>query len=111
VSLRAPASIRLADEDAERVRRSHEEAIRELQSLPSSRSVIVSNKELADGVATQISHGLGRVPDFFAVSPPRGATSTGRIVESRPSGLDRSKFIVLTATGWGGTITVDLEVK
>ena len=45
------------------------------------------------------------------MSAVRGATATGRIVESRPSANDRTQVVTLTATGHGATITVDLEVK
>jgi hypothetical protein len=45
------------------------------------------------------------------VSAVRGASTTGRIDDtSRTGGNDRAKFAVLTATGWGATITVDLLV-
>ena len=94
----------------ERIRRQFFEAITELQALRSSTARILSDKQLADGVATPIAHGLGRRV-FVTLSPPRGATATGRIVEVRDGSYKADEFVVLKATGWGATITVDLEVK
>jgi hypothetical protein len=72
---------------------------------------VVAGVELADGVVTPIAHKLGRAPAWMGISLVRGAASTGRIDDtSREGGNDRSKFAVLTATGWGATITVDLLV-
>jgi hypothetical protein len=96
---------------AEVVRRDTEKAITQLQGLPSAAMRILSDKSLADGVATPIAHGLGRVPSMVTCSLPRGAVSTGRIEEVRSSAFDRTRFVVLKATGWGATITVDVEVK
>lgn len=104
-----PVSLRLDDETAERVRRSHAEAITALQAAPAVSAVVLADVALVDAVATPIPHGLGRVPRRVLVSPSRGATSTGRIVETR-DGIDREKYLVLTATGHGATIKVDIEV-
>jgi hypothetical protein len=94
--------------DAERVRRNHAEAIAELQASPLWRVRIVE-VTLADGVETTVAHGLGRAPRMLWISPPRGATSTGRIDEIR-GGTRRADVVVLKATGWGATITVDVAV-
>lgn len=107
MKLTAPLAVRLADADAERVRRSHEERIRELQALPAAGLVVLQDIELADGVATRIVHKLGKAPRWIGPSVVRGATTTGRIVESRDSG-NRQHAVTLTATGWGATITIDL---
>lgn len=96
--------------DLERIRRAMYDAITELQGLRSSSARILADKELADGVATPIPHGLRRRV-FVTHSPPRGATSTGRIEEVRDGDFDPAQYVVLLATGWGATITVDLEVK
>lgn len=109
-ALRAPITGRLLDVDAERVRREHEAKILELQRLPAARMATVPDVRLVDAVATPIAHGLGHVPVWVAPSPPRGAASTGRIEEIRDGTHDRSQIVVLKATGWGATITIDLAV-
>lgn len=107
--LSAPATPNLDDEKAEIARREHERKIVELQQVPAAGMRIVKDVSLADSVATPIPHGLGR-PVIVFVSPPRGATATGRIIEVRDGSVDRGKFVVLKATGWGATIVIDLAV-
>lgn len=101
--------ITLDDEKVERVRRSHHAAIQELQRLPLVRAVTIADVTLADGVVTPIAHRFGRRVMAFP-SGIRGAVSSGRIVESRDGNYDRSQFLVLTASGWGAVITIDLLV-
>lgn len=109
--LKPPSTPRLADPDAERVRRAHEERIIELQGVPAMDLRVMSDIELADGVVTAIPHSLGRVPTWVSASCPRGApTTNGRIEEVRSSTHKRNQFVVLKATGWGVTITVDVAV-
>lgn len=96
---------RLSDSDAEIVRRSHDEAIRELQLQALK---VIANVSLADGVATPVSHGLGRAPLWVAPSAPRNPSTSGRIEEIRDG--DRSRTITLKASGYGATITVDVAV-
>jgi hypothetical protein len=109
--MKAGLPIVLDDEKAERANRNHRERIDELQSLPATGLRVLAGVELADGVATPIAHKLGRAPAWLGVSLVRGAVSTGRIDDtSREGGNDRAKFAVLTANGWGATITVDLLV-
>ena len=99
--------LKLGDDDAERVRRSHSEAIKEGQrSLPR----VIANVTLANGAATTVAHGAGKPPRAIIPSAIRGAVSAGFIVETRPSGVDRSKTVVLQASGYGATITIDLVV-
>lgn len=105
-----PLSVRLSDEDAERVRRSHEEKIRELQTSPAIGLRVIPDVRLPDSVATTIAHGLGRIPQWVRESCPRGATSSGRVEEVRDGSADRRHFVILKATGWGATITVDVAV-
>ncbi len=103
--------IKLKDDDAERVRRSHADAIAELQAAPFAGARIIQNISLADGVPTPIAHGLGRVPLWCTPSVVRNATSTaGKIVETRDGAYPRDKYVTLTATGWAGTIAIDLAV-
>jgi hypothetical protein len=100
--------------DLERIRRNLVEAIRELQLMPGATARHIKDVELASGVNTPIAHKLGR-PVFVTVSPVRGPSSTGRIEEVRDTDVTRiyprSEFVVLVATGWGATITVDLKVE
>lgn len=103
-------SIRLPDEQIERVRRNHHDALVELQRLPLSSARILEGVELANGIATPIPHGLGRSPLFVLPSAPRGASSTGRIEEVRDSGFPRDRYVTLRATGWGATIALEVLV-
>ena len=99
--------ITLPDAAAEKVRRDHAEAIRELQRMLPVR---VKNVVLEDSKPTYVPHSLGQVPGTVTISVPRGAIATaGRIGETTDN-VDRTKTLVLTATGWGATITVDVLV-
>ncbi len=109
MALRQPITPRLADPDAERARRVHEDCIRELQGLTCTNLRVIPNVTLASGVATPVAHGLGRPALWAQPSAPRGASSSGRIEEIR-DGHDRAKYVVLKATGWGATVTVDVAV-
>ncbi len=106
--LKPGLSITLDDEKAERANVNHEDRIDELQGLPFASARIVRDVSLADTIGTLVAHGLGRVPQWLGVSVVRGATATGRIVESRAGTHDRTKFTLLTATGHGATISIDL---
>ena len=109
-TLKAPLSIRLADQDPDRVIRDLQQKIRELQALPLTSARVIQVVTLADSALTPVRHGLGRIPIWVRESTVRGATSSGRIVETRDGTLDRTQFVALTATGWGATITIDLLV-
>lgn len=102
-----PLPLKLDDEKSERVRRTHEAAILELQT--DVKRTIIAGVDLANGVATTIVHRLGRVPALVSISVPRGAVSAGYVVETH-AGVDRKQALVLTASGYGATITVDVEV-
>lgn len=106
--LRPPIAARLADEASERVRRNHEERIVELQRLPGASLTAIQDVELEDGVETPVAHGLGRKPLMVFVSPPRGPSTTGMVVEVRGAPHDRSKVVVLKASGFGATVYVDV---
>lgn len=103
-------AIRLADENAERVRKSHAEAIGEWQGSAAAGLKVIAGIQLADGVNTPIPHGLGRAARWVAPSAVRGASTTGRIEEVRDSVYDRERVVVLKATDWGATVTVDVLV-
>ena len=106
-----PAAVKLADPDAERVRQVTDQRIRELQSVPVVQGRLVTSIELPDGVNVPIAHGLGRKAHLF-ISPPQfsGSATTGRIREVRSGAFDASKYVVLRASGWSETITVDVWV-
>lgn len=99
---------RLADPQAEEVRRNRDAAIVELQDQAPQ---IIKGVELVEAVAKRVPHNLGRPPNMVIVSPIfLGSSTPGRIVEER-AGVDRSKAIELYAFGFGSTVTVDVEVK
>lgn len=62
---------------------------------------------LANGVAAKVRHGLGRPFTNYYLSAPRGAVASGYVVELAG---DDSSEIVLTANGYGATITVRITV-
>jgi hypothetical protein len=108
--LTAPSTPQLDDEDAEICRREFERKIIELQGLPFASARVIASVTLADGVATAVPHGLGRVASFVSASVPRNAAGAGYIVEVRDGSVDRTKYLNLKASGYGATITVDLVV-
>lgn len=109
--MKNPETPALPDGDAERARKQHVICIRELQEAPFVKAQVVENQKLADGVSTTIAHKLGRVPKWVCPSAPRGATTAGVIIDmSRESGIDRTKYVALKATGYGATITIDVAV-
>ncbi len=108
-------TIRLADDSSERARRNHEQRIGELQALPAAAMKVIKGVVLKDGVTTPVSHKLGRPAEWFNSTHPRSADSgvtltAGVVQETRDAAYDSSKFIVLTASGYGADITVDLVV-
>lgn len=110
MSLTPPSTPRLDDQGAELVRREHDAKIVEIQRQPAMGLRIVPNVSLADATATPIAHGLGRVPTFAFPSFVRSPSTSGRIEEIRDGSVDRSKFVLLKASGYGATITIDLAV-
>lgn len=92
--------------DLERIRRNLVDVARELQGMRVLRT-IREGVQLADGVATPIAHNLGRRA-FVLPSPVRGAVTSGRIEEVRDGTHDPDQFVVLMATGYGATVTVDV---
>lgn len=109
--LTATIDERTSTKELEKIRRNLVDVLREEQAR---RPKYVYDVELADGVNTPIAHRLGR-PAFVTPSPVRGASSTGRIEEVRDSDVTRiyprAQFVVLKATGWGATITVDVKAE
>lgn len=120
MSLRAPITARLADADAERVRRNHEERIAEIQALPILGSALIEDVTVTNNGATFVQHKLGREPRFVWVSPIRvpnfAALTVGVIVDAGGAAfttanpIDRSKVIQLGAFGFGTTVVFDVVV-
>lgn len=106
--LSAPITAKLADDDAERNRRSHDEKIRELQTLPAASLIVIPNVSLPDNTVTAIKHSLGRAPRMIVPSIPRNAAAAGiiRIVDSN----ETASVIKVRADGFGSTIVVDVMV-
>lgn len=69
-----------------------------------ARTIVVN---LPVATTIHVRHGLGRPFTNYYLSAPQGATASGRIVES-PG--DDSREVVLTATGYGATITVRMTI-
>lgn len=106
-----PVTTRLADKDAEAVRRNHEQRLVELQAQRFP--VVVRGVVLLSGIETEVPHGLGRIPDWVCPGAPMGAAAAGVIalfgdVHGNGTPIDRTKVIVLQAVGFGATITVDV---
>ena len=104
------SAVTLADPTLERVRQEHAAAIRELQLAPAAEMRVLLSVALADGVDTPVPHGLGRAPLWVRESTVRGGVTAGFVEEIRTGSADRAKYVVLRATGYGATITVDLAV-
>ena len=62
---------------------------------------------LVNAVPLRFQHQLGRPFTNYFHSAPKGAVTSGRIVEGDG---DASREIVLTATGYGATISVRVTV-
>lgn len=101
-------SLRFDDPRLDQWRRNVEERLVELQRAPAVGLAVIAGVELEDGIETKVLHRLGRRPALAFPSFVRGAVSTGRIVESVSP--DPAKYLVLTASGWGATITIDIGV-
>lgn len=108
--MRRLISTQLGDPVAERVRQDHAAAITELQGLPAVNLRIIPDVELADGVATPVAHGLGRPARWVRESCPRNPSTSGRVEEVRTGSHDRNRYVVLKASGFGATVTVDVAV-
>lgn len=84
----------------------HRRALDEIRRDPllNARTIVVN---LPVGVEVRVRHGLGRPFTNYYLSAPKGATATGRIVEGDG---DDSTEVVLTATGYGATVTVRMSI-
>lgn len=104
---REPARLHVDDVATERaideVRRSTVELVRD--PFLSGRDLVVS---LPSGVTVNVKHGLERAFNGYSLGAPIGASASGRIVES--TSPDATKYVQLTATGYGADITVRMRV-
>lgn len=100
---------KLADDTAERVRRSHHEAIRETQDKRAMGMIVIKDVVLANNTRTPVAHRLGRAPSWIKESCVRGSITVGCVVELRDS-ADRTQVVEIAASGYGATITIDLLV-
>lgn len=100
---------RTTPQDHERIRRNTTDAVKELQASPFVRAVTIRDQALEDGVTTPIPHRLG-VRAFVVWSPVRGPSTVGMIEEVRDEQYDPSLYVVLKASGYGATVTIDLKV-
>lgn len=108
---RAPISPRLPDAKTDRAVRDHARVIGELAGKPAATMQVIADVALEDGVETPIIHKLGRAPTWVRESCVRGAAATGRVEEIRTSTTySRSEYVILKATGFGATVTVDVAV-
>ena len=94
------------DRDVDLALEEHKKGIDDVQRDPilKRRTIKVT---LPDAALVQVRHGLGRTFENFVLSPPTGATTSGRIVETAGAAATEVK---LTATGYGATITVRLTI-
>lgn len=104
-----PVDLALRDNDAEQVRRNHDERIKQLAGRPAFALTPIGEATLPDGVLVKVGHSLGRFPSLVLWSPPRGAVTAGLLEEVR-EGLDRCRFVGLRASGFGATVRVDVGV-
>lgn len=112
--MRAPLDLRLADAAAEQVRRSHAQAIAEMQGIPVL-GLRVLTVEIPNASEIRLAHRLGRRPQMVLVSVPRGAISVGIVRDTTAapttgSAPDPTSLLCLRADGFGATITVDVAV-
>jgi hypothetical protein len=113
--LKPALPVTLKDETAERARRNHAERIDELQSVPIVRGKLIAGVSLPDGDEVSIHHGLGRRASVFPAVPLQGdfTATNGRLLDItllRSDKVDVRQYSVLKASGFGGTLTLDVWV-
>lgn len=121
MALKQPHSIKLADSDAERVRQSHHQAIREIQDLPIASARVIRNITVASNNSVTVAHGLGRPPVFVGVSAIRWDGSVdvdaGTVFDwgTKDSGgfpINRAEVIVLAADNFtsAGSVVITFDL-
>lgn len=116
--LTAPLQLEPEDAMTKRITTSLAQGIQELQGLPAMGMRVLRDVKLEDTINTFVSHGLGRRPLWVRESCVRGAVSTGIVRDLSDGALvglftgpvDRNRYVVLRADGYGATITVDILV-
>ena len=106
------------DPTVDRILDSHARGLSEIQLLPAFGLRVVQNVELVEAKNTFVAHPLGRLPVFVGVSAIRGALTAGMVRDITDgklpsifaSPVDRNRFVVLRADGYGATIHVDIMV-
>jgi hypothetical protein len=63
---------------------------------------------LPNATTVKTKHKLGRKYEAYSLTAPRGATTSGRIVDIEPT--DGTDDIWLQANGYGATVTVRMTV-
>lgn len=108
---------KLADSDAEAVRRNVDQRIGEIQGLPAAALIVVGDFVVPNGGSVLVPHRLGRKPAMVYMSPPRvefgtpGLVAGGIVIDLTGPGIDRSQIIRLFATGYGVPVTVTVAVQ
>lgn len=113
-----PLNISTGHVVTDRMLSSHAQAIETIQRSPAQQLRVIGNVVLADTANVYVPHGLGQQPIFVKASAPRGALGAGivrDVTDGAVPGLfntpvDRSRYVVLRADGYGATITVDILV-
>lgn len=100
----------LPDVAEERARRVHEQRIDQLQKAPLAQARLLRDVLLTNGVNTAVAHGLGRRASVFLSQPREFSSTIGTITEQRVDDIDPRRFVVLRATGWGGSSTVLVDM-
>lgn len=106
----------LTDQPDERIRQNHEQRILELQTAPTASWVNLGDFHINNGATTIVPHSLGRVPLQVLLSPPKipsiapGLTTGGIIMDLIGKEIDRTKQLVLFASGYGIAIDVTVSV-
>jgi hypothetical protein len=116
MTLTPPLSLRLADANAEAVRRNVDQRIGELQRLPTAFLIVVGDFVVPNGGSVLVPHRLGRKPLLVVLSPPRsekgapGLVAGGILIDLTGSDVDRTQAIRIFAAGYGVDVTVTVAV-
>lgn len=106
----------LGDPDADQVRRSHANAIRQLQTLAAAAWIVVGDFLVPNGGSVLVRHGLGRAPAQVVLSPPRvefgtpGLVAGGILIDLTGPDVNRRQAIRIFGTGYGVAVTVTVSV-
>jgi hypothetical protein len=112
---------RLADEQAERVRRNHEQRLGEFAALAIGSAQVISDVVLPNSTPVFVAHKLGRAPVFVAISAWRTPTpgvsivTTGTFLDFGATSqagapIDRSKVLQLAQFGFSFTGATSLVI-